>query len=83
MRTDRYRDGNTYGDLGMPADAPGADKIVFGQVENVMNRKHSGTGLGLPLARAFVELHGGSLRIESAPHAGTRVTIELPPSCVS
>lgn len=24
----------TYGDLGMPADAPGADKIVFGQVEN-------------------------------------------------
>lgn len=56
---------------------------VFGQVENVMNRKHSGTGLGLPLARAFVELHGGSLRIESAPHRGTRVIIDLPPSCLA
>mgnify|MGYP000899747522 CR=1 FL=1 len=68
--------------IGMDADEVATAMSVFGQVENVMNRKHSGTGLGLPLARAFVELHGGSLRIESAPHAGTRVIIELPPSCV-
>ncbi|HNB25672.1 MAG TPA: ATP-binding protein [Alphaproteobacteria bacterium] len=69
--------------IGMNTDEVATALSVFGQVENVMNRRHSGTGLGLPLARAFVELHGGSLRIESAPHAGTRVIIDLPPGCVA
>lgn len=69
--------------IGMDADEIATAVSVFGQVENVMNRKHSGTGLGLPLARAFVELHGGSLRIESAPDAGTKVIIDLPPGCVA
>jgi signal transduction histidine kinase len=37
-----------------------------------------GSGLGLPLARAIVEAHGGALEIESEPGAGTTVTITLP-----
>jgi len=37
-----------------------------------------GTGLGLPLAAAIVREHGGSLRVETRPGAGTTVEVELP-----
>ncbi len=50
----------------------------FGQVENALSREHMGTGLGLSLARQLVELHGGSLGLESTPGLGTTVTIRLP-----
>jgi signal transduction histidine kinase len=38
-----------------------------------------GSGLGLPLVKAIMELHGGTLSLESAPDAGTRATITFPP----
>jgi light-regulated signal transduction histidine kinase (bacteriophytochrome) len=41
-------------------------------------REYSGAGLGLPKAKLIARLHGGGLRIEPAPPAGTRVTIALP-----
>jgi signal transduction histidine kinase len=41
-------------------------------------RRFDGTGLGLPLAKALVELHGGTLDIESALDAGTTVRVRLP-----
>jgi PAS domain S-box-containing protein len=50
----------------------------FGQVENALTRHHQGTGLGLPLAKGLVELHGGKLTIESTPRAGTRIAVTLP-----
>jgi PAS domain S-box-containing protein len=50
----------------------------FGQVDNPINRKYRGTGLGLPLTKGLVELHGGSFQLESAPGVGTTVTIRLP-----
>jgi signal transduction histidine kinase len=40
--------------------------------------KPVGTGLGLPLAKGLVELHGGSLAIASTPGVGTTVTVLLP-----
>ncbi len=40
--------------------------------------KHRGTGLGLPIARRAVELHGGTIAIACPPEGGTVVTIELP-----
>ncbi len=50
----------------------------FGQVASAINRSHQGTGLGLPLARAFIELHGGTLDIASTPGAGTTVRVRFP-----
>ena len=59
------------------ADIPTA-LAPFGQVENTLSRKHHGTGLGLPLSRAFVELHDGTLELASELGKGTTVTIVLP-----
>lgn len=51
----------------------------FGQVSDVMTRDHQGTGLGLPLTRRFMELHGGTLDLASTLGVGTSVTAWLPP----
>jgi PAS domain S-box-containing protein len=50
----------------------------FRQIDGALNRRFDGTGLGLPLAKALVELHGGSLTIQSAPSVGTKVRVRLP-----
>jgi two-component system, cell cycle sensor histidine kinase PleC len=50
----------------------------FGQVDAGFNKRHEGTGLGLPIAYALARLHGGDLKIESQKGAGTRVTVILP-----
>lgn len=50
----------------------------FGQVDIKLSRKYEGTGLGLPLARKFVEALGGEFLIESEVNVGTTITIVLP-----
>jgi signal transduction histidine kinase len=50
----------------------------FGQVEGSLSRSHNGAGLGLPLSKSLVELHGGTFAISSRPQHGTRITICLP-----
>ena len=50
----------------------------FGQIDTGFNKRHEGTGLGLPIAYALTRMHGGELRIESEKGRGTRVTINLP-----
>jgi signal transduction histidine kinase len=50
----------------------------FSQVDNALNRKYSGTGLGLPLVRRLAELHGGNIQIDSKLGSGTTVTVRLP-----
>ena len=59
------------------ADIPRALE-PFGLVEAPLARKFPGTGLGLPISRALVELHGGRFVIESAPGVGTTVILHLP-----
>ena len=50
----------------------------FGQIDSRLARKYEGTGLGLPLTKRLVELHGGVLAIESRPNAGTVVSVVFP-----
>ena len=50
----------------------------FGQISNAMTRAHEGTGLGLPLSKSLIELHGGHFEIKSALNVGTTITITLP-----
>ena len=52
----------------------------FGQVDNDINRRSRGVGLGLPLALELAELHGGALDISSAAGRGTVVTLRFPVS---
>jgi signal transduction histidine kinase len=59
------------------ADIPRA-LMPFGQVDSALSRKYSGTGLGLPLTKRLVELHGGTLTITSAIDAGTTVMLRFP-----
>jgi two-component system cell cycle sensor histidine kinase PleC len=50
----------------------------FAQVDNRLERRYEGTGLGLPLTKALVDLHQGDIVIDSARGEGTRVTISFP-----
>ena len=50
----------------------------FKQVGGDSVRKAEGTGLGMPLSKRFAELHGGGIRLESAPGKGSTFTFYLP-----
>ena len=64
--------------IGIPANK--LDEVLqpFRQVDGGLDRKHEGAGLGLPLSKGLVELHGGTLAIESAEGQGTTVRVRLP-----
>jgi signal transduction histidine kinase len=65
--------------VGMDEEEVAVAMSRFGQVDSSLARKHEGTGLGLPLARELVELHGGRFEIASAKGRGTTVTVTFPP----
>jgi signal transduction histidine kinase/HAMP domain-containing protein len=50
----------------------------FAQVDARLERRYEGSGIGLPLAKAFVESHGGTLVVRSEPNRGTTVIVRLP-----
>ena len=62
-----------------PEDIPKAFE-PFGQVGASNPRQQEGTGLGLPITKMLVELHGGRLSMRSSKGAGTTVTVLLPQS---
>ena len=59
------------------ADIPKALE-PFQQIDNSLSRKYEGTGLGLPLVKSMIEIHGGSLEIASRLGGGTTVTLKFP-----
>ena len=67
--------------IGMTEEEVALALQPFRQVDNSLTRKFEGTGLGLPLAKALAEHHGGRLEIKSRPGEGTVVTVFLPETC--
>ncbi len=64
--------------IGIPADK---QKIIFErfvQVEQSLSRNHEGSGIGLSMARSFVEMHGGTLSVISEYGKGSEFIIKLP-----
>jgi len=55
---------------------------AFEQADMKFSRTHAGTGLGLPLVKAIMELHGGRLDLNSGIGAGTEVSVTFPPDRV-
>ena len=64
--------------LGMTEDEVAIALTPFGQVDAGHSRWREGAGLGLPIAKALVHLHGGSIEIRSAKSSGTEVAVTLP-----
>src|ERR1700736_2110416 len=64
--------------IGMSAEQIPIALTPFGQIETGLTRKHDGVGLGLPLTKRLVELHGGTIEIDSEPGEGTVVSAHLP-----
>jgi signal transduction histidine kinase len=83
IRVDRAKDGCLIvrvSDTGIGIADQDFDKVLspFGQVESAYSGTYEGTGLGLPITKALIELHGGSLTLESAVGVGTSVTLTFP-----
>jgi PAS domain S-box-containing protein len=64
--------------IGIAPEDMGKVMAPFGQADSGMARRYDGSGLGLPLSRKFMDLHGGSLRIDSVVGKGTTVTLVFP-----
>lgn len=64
--------------VGMSEDEIAIALTPFGQVDGSRSRWREGTGLGLPIAKALVELHGGRIEIRSTKGHGTEVSVVLP-----
>jgi two-component system cell cycle sensor histidine kinase PleC len=65
--------------IGMSEEDVAVALTPFGQVDASHARWREGTGLGLPIASALVQLHDGELRIRSQKGVGTEVIVTLPP----
>lgn len=67
--------------IGIPKNKIKRALEPFGQIYDSAHaaKENQGTGLGLPLAKAMVELHGGALHLESDSGKGATVTLTFPP----
>ena len=67
-------------DTGIGIAAPDLDRVMepFAQVARPSGNSRPGVGLGLPLSRHLIELHGGTLSLDSTEGVGTTVTLRLP-----
>jgi signal transduction histidine kinase len=71
------------GGIGMEPDLLASVVRPFHRLRSALDGQHQGAGLGLPFAKAIIDLHGGCLDLASEVGAGTTVTIELPIQAIS
>ena len=74
----------TVTDTGIGIPETDLERVLkpFEQVDSSLARQQQGTGLGLPLVKAIMELHGGRLELKSTLGTGTQVTVIFPPERV-
>lgn len=67
-------------DTGIGIDPADHERVFqkFFQVDSSLSRRHGGTGLGLALAKEYVELHGGTIELESRAGEGSVFTVTIP-----
>jgi signal transduction histidine kinase len=70
----------TVGDSGIGMDPEDVEVAFqpFAQVDNRLERRYEGTGLGLPLTRVLADLHDATIAVDSARGSGTRITVTFP-----
>lgn len=68
-------------DTGIGIATEDFDRVLepFAQIDSSLARRHNGTGLGLPVVKAIMELHRGRLELDSTLGVGTTVTVVFPP----
>ncbi len=66
--------------IGIPPEKQEEIFKSFQQADASTEREYGGTGLGLSITRQLIELHGGSIRVESEPDRGARFIFDLPVS---
>ncbi|GGF41360.1 hypothetical protein GCM10011611_54730 [Aliidongia dinghuensis] len=66
------------GGIGMTPEQVEIALSPFRQIDGGLTRRREGAGLGLPIAKSLVELHGGTLAVDSVLGRGTTVRVRLP-----
>ena len=77
----RWADGRLHGqvcDTGIGVPAEDRERIFSPFDQSAKSQRFGGTGLGLSITRSLVELHGGTIRVESAEPSGSRFIFEIP-----
>jgi len=69
--------------VGMTPNELSKAMTSFGQADSGLNRKHEGSGLGLPLAKSLADLHGSQFNIESTKGVCTSVSVTFPPERIA
>ena len=64
--------------IGIPPDKLAEVTKPFYQIDNVMTRRHQGTGIGLSITDTLMSLHGGVLRLDSREDRGTTAMLVFP-----
>jgi signal transduction histidine kinase len=74
----------TVADSGIGIPEEDLERVLkpFEQVDSSFSRQQQGTGLGLPLVKAIMEMHGGRIELRSELSVGTQVTVIFPPGRV-